>query len=73
MWWGHGHGFGCFGFFIFLAIVVSFIVIRVCTLRRYGGCGRRWADDAEAILRRRLASGEIDETEYQKLKDALKR
>ncbi|MFB5191398.1 SHOCT domain-containing protein [Alicyclobacillus fastidiosus] len=71
MWWGHG--FGCFGFFIFLAIFICFIVTRVCMFRRYGGCGRRWMDDAEAILRRRLASGEIDEAEYQKLRDALKR
>jgi putative membrane protein len=71
MWWGY-HGYGCFGFLLFI-LVVGFFVVRVCAFRDYRGYRRRWSDDADEILRKRLASGEISEDEYQKLKDALKR
>ncbi|WP_067930258.1 SHOCT domain-containing protein [Alicyclobacillus kakegawensis] len=71
MWWGH-HGFWCFGALLLFLILVFFIV-RAFAFGACGRCHRRWPDDAEAILRRRLANGEIDESEYQKLKDALKK
>lgn len=71
MWWGY-HGFWCFGFLFFI-LVVLFFVVRVCTGPNYAGYHRRWSDDADATVRRRLASGEIDQSEYQKLKDALKK
>jgi uncharacterized membrane protein len=69
--WGH-YGFGCFGFFLFL-LVVGFFVVRACIFRNYAGSRHRWHDEADAILRKRLASGEIDEAEYQKLQNALKK
>jgi uncharacterized membrane protein len=71
MWWGH-HGFWCFGFFL-LFLVIVFLLIRAFAFGNCGGCRRRWYDDAEAILRRRLVNGEIDESEYQKLKEALRK
>ncbi|MCL6625188.1 SHOCT domain-containing protein [Alicyclobacillus shizuokensis] len=71
MWWGH-HGFWCFGVLLLILIIV-FCIVRVFAFGACGHCRRRWPDDAEAILRRRLANGEIDESEYQKLKDALKK
>jgi uncharacterized membrane protein len=42
--------------------------------RRFGGFRRDWQfDDAEAILRKRLASGEISEEEYQKIMAVLRK
>lgn len=37
--------------------------------RRRGWHGGRW--EAEAILQRRLAAGEIDEAEYRRLREVL--
>jgi uncharacterized membrane protein len=72
MWWGnHGFWFCPIGLLLFV-LIAGLIVVRICTIRNYG-CRRRWSDDPDAILKRRLASGEIDEAEYQKLKDALKK
>jgi uncharacterized membrane protein len=71
MWGGH-HGFWCFGV-VLLILVIVFLVVRAYAFRNCGGYRRRWSDDAEAILKKRLASGEIDESEYQRLKDALKK
>jgi uncharacterized membrane protein len=70
MWAHHGHPW--FGF-LFIILVIGFIIFRVVTFRKYGGCRYGSFDEAEAILRKRLASGEINEDEYQKLKDALKK
>ncbi|MDQ0200352.1 SHOCT domain-containing protein [Neobacillus ginsengisoli] len=69
--WAH-HGYPWFGFLFFI-LVIGFIIFRVVTFRKYGGrrCGS--FDEAEAILRKRLAGGEINEEEYQKLKEALKK
>jgi uncharacterized membrane protein len=72
MWWeNHGFWFCPIGLLLFV-LIVGLIIVRICTIRNYG-CRRRWPDDPDAILRKRLASGEIDEAEYQKLKDALKK
>lgn len=86
MWWGHHFGFGFFpfvfpfGFFVFIALF--FIISRIIFFRRFGrygsGCGRPmygpWNQgrDAEVILKRRLANGDITEEEYQHLRDILK-
>lgn len=72
MWWGHHGSWFCQIGFLFFVLVAGFIVVRLFSVRNYGGCRRRWSDEASAILKKRLASGEIDESEYQKLKDALK-
>ncbi len=75
MWAAH-HAFAPFCFIpftIFFVLLIVFIVSRIIFFRRYGGfCG--WQNgrmDAEAILRRRLANGDITEEEYQKVKDIL--
>lgn len=85
--WCYHHGFGFFPFvFIPFGMIIlfalCFIVTRIVLFRRFrrfgGGC---WASqygpfnhdgDAEAVLKRRLANGEISETEYNHLKDVLK-
>ncbi|MGZ4123250.1 MAG: hypothetical protein ACXVOI_08565 [Tumebacillaceae bacterium] len=70
MWWGHYHGFFLFPLFVGFLIFVAF---RIFAFRRYGGACR-WNQgrfDAEAILMRRLVNGEINETEYQRLKEVL--
>lgn len=85
MWWGYpghaGWGFG-FMFFIFFVMMVGSFIFRTVVFRRhfghfghFGYCGRNggWYDESETILRKRLVNGEIDETEYEKLKDILKR
>ncbi|MFD1674516.1 hypothetical protein [Alicyclobacillus fodiniaquatilis] len=75
MWCGHGFWFFPFGLFFFVPFLV-FIVIRFCIFRNFNrSCaGPIWRDgaEAEAILKRRLASGDIGEAEYNKLKDLLK-
>ncbi len=76
MWWGHpGFVFNPFCG-IFFVLLIAFIVTRIFFIRRCGGWSRGygWYDgrqDAEAILRRRLANGDITEEEYQKMKDIL--
>lgn len=56
--------------------LVGLLVSRIFMFRRHA----RWCDersygrfDAEAILKRRLASGEIHEDEYQRLKAVLEK
>jgi uncharacterized membrane protein len=84
MGWGYGYWFPPFGFFFaLLAAFLIFGVIRLILFRRFGPWGiwgpgpwrRGWyghpSCDAEALLRRRLASGEITDAEYQRLKDIL--
>lgn len=84
MWWEYHHGFSFFpcvlfpiGFLVFFFLI--FIVARSLFFRRFGaGCyGRFYGPwnhgfDAESILKRRLANGDITEEEYQRLKDKLK-
>ena len=70
MWWHGAWGAWCW-FIPFLLIVLIFGRFR------FGGCGwrrRGWHDgrwEAEAILQRRLAAGEIDEAEYRRLREVL--
>jgi uncharacterized membrane protein len=82
----HGFGFFPFGiFFIVLAIFIISRIIAYRRFGRYGPngvCGSYsgpnrlgWTDnnhyEAEAIIRKRLANGEIDEEEYLRLKEIL--
>jgi uncharacterized membrane protein len=66
-WW--------FGFpWIFFAIFFTFLIVRIVAFRRWGfgyGCGRGMLD-AESILKRRLASGDIAESEYQRLREIVR-
>jgi len=70
--WGY-HWFFPFGIFFFVLFFACFI-FRIFAFRRYGmGCNPRYRGqfDAVAVLKRRLANGEIKEDEYQRLKDVL--
>jgi uncharacterized membrane protein len=71
MWHEH-YGPWCFGF-LFFFLMIAFFMFRLLAFRRFGGGCRGWYDDAEIVLRKRLASGEISEEEYQKLKAVLKK
>ena len=72
MWHEH-YGPWCFGF-LFFFLIIAFFMFRMLAFRRFGGFRRDWqSDDAEAILRKRLASGEISEEEYQKIMAVLKK
>jgi uncharacterized membrane protein len=68
----HAHYFGGFFFVFFIALLLTLLVVKLFWFRR----GWRYAggDDAfrpDNILKRRLASGEITEAEYQRLRDTL--
>ena len=54
-----------------LALIVTFIVLKFVFFRSYW-MRREWPDTSpEAILKRRLASGDITEADYQRLREAL--
>ncbi|MDA8343934.1 MAG: SHOCT domain-containing protein [Thermaerobacter sp.] len=86
MWyggWGGGWGISWI-FFIFLAVFLSRVFWGGWgwgwrrRYWRYGGGGPygHWGDDpghAEDILRERLARGEIDQAEYERLLEVLRR
>jgi uncharacterized membrane protein len=87
MWWGYGyHAFVPFWFWLarplfFIIVVIAIVsLIRLLVWRRWGWrrgpCGHGgWTapgQDAEAVLRRRLAAGEIDEAEYRRVREILK-
>ncbi|MDQ0190905.1 hypothetical protein JI721_02780 [Alicyclobacillus cycloheptanicus] len=87
MGWGSHHGvwffpFLFFPFGMFIVCALFFVVIRVLFFGRFrksfrANCGMqqgRWHDhhDPEIILKRRLASGDIQEEEYQRLRVILK-
>ena len=66
--WGHFHPF-CF---LFLILFIGFIIANIRMWRgRRGYCFDRNYPDSLTILDKRLASGEINVEEYQKLKEVL--
>ncbi len=75
---GWGWGFGI-GWFLFVLLFVGFI-LRMVFFRRFG-CGGwgAWGPpgyrypDHDDVLKRRLAAGEINEDEYHKLREILRR
>jgi uncharacterized membrane protein len=79
--WNGGWWFWPFGW-IFLVILI-FLIMRLVFWRRRGWWGGPWGHPyygggvppghvpAEEILRQRLAKGEIDEAEYNRLKEVL--
>jgi uncharacterized membrane protein len=75
MWADHGHWFPFP--WIFFAVLIGFLIFRVVMYRRYGGPWNRGANqgrlDAESVLQRRLASGEIDEAEYERIREILRK
>ncbi len=47
------------------------IVLVVWAVRQFAGSGRPAAEDPTAILKRRLAAGEITQEEYERARQAL--
>ena len=59
----------------FLGFLVIALLFRFVLFRRGGyGCGGRWDRglDAESVLKRRLASGQITEEEYRRLREVIR-
>ena len=54
-----------------LVVLILAIVWLIRALFRPAAHGVQGRDDAEDVLRRRYATGEIDEDEYQRRRDAL--
>jgi putative membrane protein len=70
---GHNGGNG-WGWVVVVLLVLLVIAVTVLLVRHFGdsgrGAGRRGAED---LLDERFARGEIDEDEYRKRRDALRR
>jgi|GEM_PF-4893457 len=66
---------GCGGFFpfgIFFILLLGFLIFKVFYFSRNGGWHHR-RFDAKAMLQQRLINGEIDEAEYERIKNILNR
>jgi uncharacterized membrane protein len=74
MWWHHGFWFCPIGMLL-VALLVWFLIFRFVVFRRYGRCCHEAQNcrEADAILKRRLANSEIDESEYQRIMELLKK
>jgi uncharacterized membrane protein len=75
MW--HPYGFFPFGLLFIIPLFVL-LIIRITMFRRHGawccGPGRFHGNhEAEVILMRRLACGEIGEEEYERLREIIKK
>jgi uncharacterized membrane protein len=65
-WWGGG-----WVFFVLFALLLTVLVFKVFVFSRWSRA-RGWPDTSpETILKRRLASGEISESDYRRLKEVL--
>ena len=82
MWWNHGFGWGWPVFLVMALVFVAMMAVMMrhgTSMMRHGTSGgTRPASDRdentpERILARRLASGEIDVQEYERLREALQR
>ena len=73
--YGYGMGYGLMGIgwlFQILVLVLFFLVIW-WILKSSGSFGFKTNETAADILKKRLASGEISEREYQKLKEEIEK
>ncbi len=68
------HHVGFFPWFIFpiLFIFIGIFVTSLILLRRNGGYYRRGSYNAMEMLEKRYVNGEIDESEFKKIKENLK-
>lgn len=69
-WWGGG-----IVFFI-LALIIVFLLVKFVFFRGWWGGPRfaNWPDTSpEAVLKRRLAGGEINEADYERLLGLLRK
>lgn len=75
MWWNHGFWGSGWGWILVMVVCMTMMA----GMMRHGAWGRMWPasnrdEDAPGrILARRLASGEIDVAEFERLRDALRR
>jgi putative membrane protein len=84
-WWNHSWGFG-WGWIVVMGVaMVVCMAMMARMMMGHSGAGRMWPgargrmwpagdrdeDTPERILARRLASGEIDVAEFERLRDAL--
>ena len=78
MWWNHSWGSG-WGWILVVAVVMVVCVAMMARMMRHGGpahmgpADNRGEDAPERLLARRLASGEIDVAEFERLREALRR
>lgn len=78
MWWHNSWGSG-WGWILIIAVAMAVCMAMMARMMRHRGPGpmgpadNRDEDAPEHILARRLASGEIDVQEYERLRDALRR
>jgi uncharacterized membrane protein len=76
MWWNHSWGFG-WGWILIIGVAMVCVAMMARMMMGHGASGRmgpaddRDEDAPERILARRLASGEIDVAEFERLRDAL--
>jgi uncharacterized membrane protein len=73
MWWNHGSWGSGWGWILVMVVCMTMMA----RMMGHGAWGRMWPpgnhdeDAPERILARRLASGEIDVAEFERLRDAL--
>jgi uncharacterized membrane protein len=79
MGWNHSWGFG-WGWILVMGVAMVACMAMMARMMRHGASGgfmrqmgTRDEDAPEQILARRLASGEIDVPEFERLRDALRR
>lgn len=75
--WHYGTGWGWFGALMMVIMMVAFwgglITVVVILMRRFGHVGTHDARGPQKILEDRFARGEIDEEEFQRRRDTLRR
>lgn len=67
----YGYGMMGYGWIFQLLILILFFVVVWWLLRNSGNYGYKTDESAMDILKKRLASGEISEKEYYKLKKEI--
>lgn len=68
MTWG---GMGWLGTILWVVLVAAFVLLVLALAKRIGGDARKPASDPLAILKERLARGEIDLEEYEARRRAI--
>jgi len=66
-------GIGIIGSLVWLAVIVAVIFLAVRMLTGTRQVPPRGGESAEDVLRRRFANGEIDEDEYRRRLDVLRK
>jgi uncharacterized membrane protein len=67
--WGYFPPFGM----VFFLLVIGFVLSNIVIWRRRSGMCSRYSHHALGILDKRLAAGEIDLDEYEKMKGILQK